>query len=318
MFHKIISITNLLKAWKNFKQGKSKKEDCTEFSLHLEDSLFKLQKSLINKTYTHLPYTDFFVSDPKRRHIHKATIRDRILHQAVFQVLYPIFDKHFMYNSYSSRLDKGIHKGFERLHVSCRKVTANWCKPAYALKCDIRKFFDSIDHVLLVKFLEKYVHDIDTFWLINIFLSSFEKQKGKGIPLGNVTSQLFSNVYLNNFDQFVKHKLKCKYYFRYVDDFIILNESKEELENILVCVAQFLKHNLLLDLHPNKVEIRKISQGIDFLGYVSLPHAVILRTKTGKRIIKKVTKDNAMSYLGVLSHCKNRKIKECVSNVLNS
>lgn len=287
---------------------------------------------MVSKKYVHDPYFDFYVCDPKRRHIHKATVRDRVLHQAIFRVLYPIFDKHFIYDSYSSRNNKGTHAGVNRLINACRKETNNWRTNAYALKCDIRKFFDSIDHAILRKLIVKKVTDPDMLWLIDIIFSSFEKKPSKGLPLGNVTSQLYANIYLNELDQFVKHELKAKHYFRYCDDFVIVHSDRSHLESLLPRIQKFLSQTLQMELHPNKIEIRKISQGIDFLGYVVLPHSLIIRTSTRKRIKRKVTESRKLflsgklnrekyhavitSYQGIVSHARDKKLEQWLKNML--
>ncbi|MDB4984413.1 MAG: hypothetical protein JWM20_592 [Patescibacteria group bacterium] len=329
------SVPNLLEAWNEFKRGKRKKGDVAEFELHLEDRLFRLHNELITRKYIHDPYFDFYVWDPKRRHIHKATVRDRVLHQAIFRSLYPIFDKDFIYDSYSSRNDKGTHMGVERLVSACRKETNNWKSTAYALKCDVRKFFDSIDQEILRKLILKKVSEPDMIWLIDLILVSFEKEKGKALPLGNVTSQLFANVYMNEFDQFAKHVLKAKHYFRYCDDFIIVHKDKRFLEGLIPKIRTFLKDVLKLELHPNKVEIRKVRQGIDFLGYVTLDRGVnVVRTNTRKRIKRKVyiarkkfKKEDISdisfesvisSYLGVVSHARDRESKVFLDKELNT
>lgn len=281
----------------------------------MEENLFLLNEQLINKTYIHDPYESFYICDPKRRHIHKASVRDRVLHQAVFQILYLIFDKHFIYDSFSSRNYKGTHLGVERLFSGIRKESKNWKVKCFTLKCDVRKFFDFINHGILFDLIKRKIKDRDTLWLIRVFLESFETEKGKGLPLGNVTSQLFANIYLNELDQFVKHTLKARYYFRYCDDFVIVHKNREFLEKYLVQIKEFLLDSLLLELHPHKVEIRKVAQGIDFLGYIVLPHAVILRTKTKRRILRKINDKNVQSYLGVLSYCRARKLREYVISV---
>ena len=326
LFLHCASVSNLLEAWNEFKGGKRKKHDVADFEMHLEDRIFKLHRELTSKTYAHDPYFDFYICDPKRRHIHKATVRDRVLHQAVFRVLYPIFDRHFIFDSYSSRNDKGTHAGVERLVSACRKETDNWRGTAYALKCDVRKFFDSIDQKILRDLIGKKVSDPDMLWLIDLILASFEKEKGKALPLGNVTSQLFANVYLNELDQFAKHVLKAKHYFRYCDDFIIVNKDKAHLEKMISKIQEFLKENLKLELHPNKVEIRKIKQGVDFLGYIVLPEGVsVVRAHTKHRIVRKVAKAShdlnrdkishetfesiINSYLGVISHASEKKMQ---------
>ncbi|MEK9151014.1 MAG: RNA-directed DNA polymerase [Patescibacteria group bacterium] len=298
------------------------------FEFQLEDNLLRLHQELVSKVYRHDLYEDFYVSDPKRRHIHKASVRDRVLHQAIFRVLYTIFDEHFIYDSYSSRGSKGTHFGVMRLLPACRKVSKNWRAPAYTLKCDIRKFFDSIDHEILRKLIGKKVTDYDTLWLIDIIFASFEKEKGKGLPLGNVTSQLFANIYLNELDQFAKHTLKARHYFRYSDDFVIVHSNRIFLEEALVKIRLFVSEKLLLVLHPYKVEIRKVNQGIDFLGYVILPHRTVVRMTTKRRLLRKlsdarknfrkgkITEETfgsiVNSYLGVLSHSRNRKVRRWV------
>ena len=322
IFHDVISVANLLAAWNEFKKGKCKKRDVALFELHLENNLFQLHRELSEKTYVHGPYRGFYVCDPKRRHVHKASVRDRVLHQALFRILYPVVDKHFIFDSFSSRVGKGTHFGVERLERACRKAGRNWHGPAFALKCDVRKFFDSIDHNILRSLIVKKITDSDLLWLISVLLKSFAKALGRGLPLGNVTSQLFANMYLNELDQFVKHKLKAQYYFRYCDDFVILHSGRTFLENALEEITVFLRQKLLLELHPHKVEIRKLRQGTDFLGYVVLPHALVLRTSTKRRLVRK-TEDARLalaegtitqetfsaiiaSYLGALSHCRNK------------
>jgi retron-type reverse transcriptase len=324
-FHDLVSISNLLLAWKRFSRGKRKNPEVAKFELHLEHYLFGLHKALVEKTYTHDPYVKFVVHDPKRRNIHKASVRDRVLHQSLFQKLYPVFDRHFIYDSYSSRESKGTHVGVERLERACRKETHNWQMPAYALKCDIRKFFDSIDKDILKELLFQKIDDPEVRLMIGKNLNSFQKSIGKGLPLGNVTSQLFANVYMNEFDQYVKHVLKAKHYFRYCDDFVIVSKDRNWLVEIFPQMTHFLKERLLLDIHPQKVQLRKISTGIDFLGYVVRPHVKTVRNSTRRRIVRKVglarkavlggemSRDtyNAIveSYKGVVSHAREGKLR---------
>jgi retron-type reverse transcriptase len=184
-FHDVVSVSNLLAAWNEFKKGKRKKRDVALFELHLENNIFQLHRELDQKIYIHEAYTDFYVCDPKRRHIHKASVRDRVLHQAIFRVLYSVFDKHFIFDSYSSRTNKGTHAGVTRLNNACRKVSRNWRSAAWVLKCDVRKFFDSIDHEILRSLIVKKVHDSELLTLLDMLFASFEKSKGKGLPLGN-------------------------------------------------------------------------------------------------------------------------------------
>ena len=321
-FDNIISIENLLKAWKEFKKGKMKKKDVLSFDFNLEENIFSLHRELKNKIYQNEPYIPFYVYDPKKRHIHKACIKDRVVHQALYRILYHIYDKSFIHNSYSCRNNKGAHRGVKRLEEFVRKESQNYSRNIWVLKCDISKFFDSIDHEILKNILFNKNLDEDTKWLIEKIIDSFNlitkstlsRLVSKGLPLGNVTSQLFANIYLNEFDQFAKHKLKAKYYIRYCDDFVIVSKNKEFLESLLPQISGFLLNELKLSFHPKKVEIRKLSQGIDFLGYVILPYYKILRISTQKRIFRKIQKNNSneiiQSYLGILSHCRGYKVSK--------
>lgn len=312
LFYHIISTKNLLAAWREFRRSKNKKPDIQKFEFNLEKNILDIHFSLRRKTYLNEPYVPFYVYDPKRRHIHKAHVRDRVVHQAIFRQLYHIFDPCFIYDSYACRFEKGTHAGVNKLEVFLRKETKNYTRNAWVLKCDIAKFFDSIDHEVLKNILYRKIECIETRWLLENIIKSFEKEKSKGLPLGNVTSQLFANVYMNVFDQFMKHELKAIHYIRYCDDFLIVSENPEFLQSLLPKISEFLDQKLKLKLHPKKVEIRKVSQGIDFLGYVILPHYRVLRTSTKKRILRRskkhLSKGSKCSYLGILSHCKGYKI----------
>ncbi|PWB38641.1 MAG: hypothetical protein C3F02_02930 [Parcubacteria group bacterium] len=311
-----MSLDNLFLAWREFKRGKTRKVETQEFEFNLEDNIFQLHQELVDKTYNHAPYQAFYVCDPKLRHIHKAGVRDRVVHQALYRILYHIFNKQFIYDSYSCRIGKGTHKGVKRLGNFVLRASLNYSQKIYALKCDIKKFFNNIDHKILLALLENRVEEVDVMWLIKKIINSFSSADNKGLPLGNVTSQLFGNIYLNELDQFVKHGLKQKFYIRYCDDFIILHKDKGYLANILKELNTFLKDQLRLDIHPGKISIRKVSQGIDFLGYVTLPHYRVLRTKTKRRILRLVNKNNAPSYLGVLKHANTWELrKELLSKI---
>ena len=326
IFEKIISLDNLFSAWKEFKKGKTNKLDVQEFEFNLEENIFQLYNDLKNNRYKHGPYLAFYVRDPKLRHIHKALVRDRLFHHAVFRILYSIFDKSFIYDSYSCRLGGGTHFAVNRLEKFVRKLSVNNHRTIYALKCDIRKFFDSVDKEILFRIIKRKIKDNESLRLISIILNSFYKETGKGLPLGNVASQLFANIYLNELDQFVKHSLKVRYYLRYCDDFIILGQNKQYLLWLIDKLANFLGEKLNLHLHENKIIIRKHRQGIDFLGYVILPYHRVIRMKTRKRIINKIigkreefdghlisqesSRHSLNSYLGVFSHCNGYELEK--------
>lgn len=270
-------------AWKEFRKGKGKKTDVQKFENNLKKNILKLRSELKNRSYRHSNYFSFYVKDPKLRHIHKAGVKDRVLHHAVFRILYYIFDPIFIFDSYSCRIKKGTHRAVNRLNEFARKVGENNAKTCFILKCDIKKFFNSIDQEILLNLLENKIKDREALLLIREIIKSFSTSPDKGLPLGNITSQLFANICLNELDQFIKHKLKIKYYIRYCDDFVIFSAEREFLEQLIPNIGNFLKEKLKLCLHQDKIIIRRYHQGIDFLGYVSFPYCRILRTKTKKK-----------------------------------
>ena len=239
----IISLPNLFTAWEEFLKGKRKRKDVINFSENLSDNILSLHTDLQNKTYNHSSYQAFNISDPKPRNIHKASVRDRLLHHAVYRILYPYFDKKFIQDSYSCRLNKGTHKAINQFRNYSRKVSKNNTKQCWILKCDIRKFFASIDHLTLRLIVAEHL-DEDTNWLLGQIIESFETNPNKGLPLGNLTSQLLVNIYMNEFDQFVKHKLKAKYYIRYADDFLFLSQDRYHLTHMSDRTNVYLREKL--------------------------------------------------------------------------
>jgi len=319
-FQKIISLSNLFTAWEEFKSGKRSREDVLEFELHLEDNIFAIYEELKSGGKRQIKYEQFHITDPKPRIINKASVSERIVHQAIYQILMPIFDKTFIFDSYSCRDEKGTHKGFKRLVELARKQSKNYSCPCWALKCDVRKFFHSIDHEILTNLLSRRIADEKLMNLLTEIIRSFESAPGKGMPLGNLTSQLFANIYMDPLDKFVKHKLKAKYYLRYADDFMFLADNREVHEKYLVEVGSFLNERLKLSLHPDKCILRKLNWGIDFVGYVTHPKFSLPRAKTVERIFAKLEniKDSdpeklevsLQSYLGHLKHVDARMLSK--------
>jgi len=256
------------------------------FEYTLEDNIFQLYKDLTNGAYRHGSYQQFRITDPKARLISKSSVRDRLLHHALYRVLYPAWDKTFIFDSYSCRNNKGTHKAFQRLIQFARQVSHNYTQPCFALKLDIKRFFDSIDHEILMDLLKQRIEDEQLLGLLQNIIDSFKHSLGKGMPLGNLTSQLFANVYLDPLDKFAKYHLKAKYYLRYADDFIFLADNPQELMGYLVEVNQFLETWLKLKLHPDKIILRKLKWGIDYVGYVVLLRYNLPRKKTVQRIFK--------------------------------
>jgi retron-type reverse transcriptase len=307
-YQDIISLNNLLIAWQAFLNGKRKRADVIMFESRLMDNVFSLRRDLFDKKYVHGGYTAFNISDPKPRNIHKATVRDRLLHHLIYQELSHYFDSKFIHDSYSCRMSKGTHRALDRFRDFARIVSKNDTRTCWVLKCDIRKFFASIDHLVLKDILAQLIDDADILWLLHRVIDSFstEGKKDVGLPLGNLTSQLLVNVYMNEFDQHMKRQFKVKYYLRYADDFAIFSDDKKYLENLLPQISDFLESRLKLSLHPDKVFIKTLASGVDFLGWIHFSEHRVLRNATKRRMFKRLddnSKPEALSsYKGMLSH----------------
>ncbi len=289
LYKKLYSKENLISAFKKARKGKSSKSYVINFESNLIKNLNILREQLKNKNYYPSRLKKFIVRDPKTRTIHSSIFRDRIVHHAIINIIKPIYEKIFIYDSFASRKKKGSHLAVKRFEYFMNKVSSNGRKiknphtnnsiKGYILKADIKHYFPTMDHNVLINILRKKIKDEDLIELIRIVLHNFEsKEKQKGVPLGNYTSQFFGNVYLNNLDYFVKHRLKVKYYIRYVDDFVILHKDKKVLEEFKDKIEKYLK-NLRLELHPEKSEIYALRNGITFLGYRIFYHYKLLRKR---------------------------------------
>jgi len=317
-YEHIISLENLLQAWKEFLNGKRSREDVQIFERNLMANIIALHRDLARKSYKHSPYQAFNISDPKPRNIHKAAVRDRLLHHAIYRILYPFFDRAFIHDSYSCRLEKGTHKAIERFRGFAYTESKNHTRTLWVLKCDIKKFFATIDHEILKSILRRYIPDRDILWLLGQIIDSFQPIKPRvGLPLGNLTSQLLVNIYMNELDQFVKRELKVGHYLRFADDFVVLSADKEKLGRILSDIKEFLDNKLKLQLHPDKVFIKTIASGVDFLGWINFPDHRVIRTATKRRAIKGIESGNEesiQSYLGLLKHGNTKKLVKKIKN----
>ncbi|KKU81471.1 MAG: RNA-directed DNA polymerase [Parcubacteria group bacterium GW2011_GWA1_47_8] len=273
-FEEIISYESLLRAWEDFVKGKRKRVDVNDFARTLLDNLWQLHFDLKNNTYVHGGYLEYVICDPKKRMIHKASVRDRVVHRVIYNALYRYFDKRFVHDSYSSRKGKGMHKARDRFKYFVRKVSKNCTKQCFVLKFDIQKCFASIDQKVLLCLLRRNIADDKLFDIAKNIVESF----GCGLPLGNFTSQLFINVYLHELDLFCKQELHIKYYLRYADDVVVVSNDEYELEVIHKRIADFLLRKLFLITH--KKSITTISHGVDVLGVIFFPRYGILRKRT--------------------------------------
>jgi retron-type reverse transcriptase len=306
----------LLLAWEEFLAGKRQRNDVAIFQGRLMDNILDLYHDLKEKSYRHGAYQAFKISDPKPRHIHKAIVRDRLLHHLLYRETYQYFDRQFINDSYSCRLEKGTHRAVRRLVEFAGKVSKNNHRTVWILKGDIRKFFASINHQILKNILTKYIEDQDLLWLFGQVIDSFntENKIDVGLPLGNLTSQLLVNVYMNEFDQFVKRDLKIKYYIRYADDFVFLSENKDFLISLRPQLEKFLNEHLKLSLHPRKTFFKTLASGVDFLGWIQFTEHRVLRTTTKRRMLKRIEQNNEpatrAAYSSLLKHGNAYKLRK--------
>ncbi|MEK9151576.1 MAG: reverse transcriptase/maturase family protein [Patescibacteria group bacterium] len=330
-YDELIRVENLLESWRTYRKGKSRKMDVMEFERHLEDNLFALRDELQSGVYAHGEYSYFRISDPKKRDIYKSTVRDRIVHQALYEYLCKKYEPLFTEYSFSSRKGKGVHRAVAAFKEQTRAMRKSR-KRCWAMKCDVRKYFENINHKVLLEILQRTILDEKIFNLLRIIVESFHKETGKGIPLGNITSQVFANVYLNELDTFAETELKLRNrYVRYNDDFMIVGDNKKDLLENTEKIRRFLSGKLMLELPPEKTVFRKLRWGIDFCGHILLTNGILLRHKTKKRMfgtmsVAKSRFDSGTisqsdfrkildSYFGLLSHCKAYDLENKIRNM---
>src|SRR3989344_3033646 len=285
----LCSPENLLIAHQRARKGKTRKEYVIEFEENLPENLLRLRNELLLHSYRPRPLKTFIIRDPKVRKISKSHFRDRIVHHALCNIIEPYFERQFIYDSYANRKSKGTLKAIERFNAFSRKVSRNHSRRAYVLKADIKQYFETVDHQILQTVLKKEIKDKRVLWLISVILSNYEaKTANRGMPLGNLTSQFFANVFLNELDQFVKHQLRAKHYLRYVDDFILFNKSKDVLIDQKAKIDTFLREGLKLTLHQEKSKIIPVKSGVEFLGLKIFPRHKIIRRKILRRFERKL------------------------------
>lgn len=314
LYQSICSFENLLHAAKNAQKGKRFQKNVLAFNANLEYELVQLRQELLAQRYTPGAYRVFTIYDPKKRDISAAPYRDRVVHHALCNIIQPLFERTFIYDSYSNRIGKGTHRAVQRYQEFCRKN-------AYVLKCDIMKYFPAIDHEILKGEIRRTISCPETLWLIDRLIDFSNPQvnvdthfpgddlftpiqRHKGLPIGNLTSQYFGNIYLNRFDHFVKEKLRCKFYLRYVDDFVVLANNKRRLWEIKHEIEIYLRQ-LRISLHQHKCQIHRTELGLTFLGYRVFPEFRLLkrenivRTRRRLRRLQRGYRTGAMSFKDV-------------------
>jgi len=307
LYSQLCSFKNLCLAFEKCRKRKRCKPGVPEFEFNLEKEIFEIQEELELFSFKPQPPKVFLVCDPKRRVIHAASFKERVIHHALCNIINPIFDKSFISDSYACRKGKGTHNAIERFDKFKRKVSRNNTRKCYILKADVKKYFDSIDHKVLLSLIERKIKDKKVMWLIaQIVRQGNGNAEGKSMPIGNLTSQLFANVYLNELDQFVKHKLRAKYYLRYVDDFVVLHPSIDYLFQARDEIQKFLEKELLLTLHPKKTFVIPLDKGLDLLGYRVFYFYKLLREANLQRFRRKLRRLKHQYEAGLLPVVKLR------------
>ncbi len=288
-FDRICDFQSLYRAHRAARLGKRVCRSVILFEMNLSERLTALSRALKDKTYRMSGYYFFKVHDPKEREIHALRYTDRVVQHALCdEVLGPLLERKLIFDNAACRVGKGTHFALNRVSGFFRDYYKKHGAEGWILKCDIRKFFDNIDHEILKEKLEKVVKDKDVMWLLDMFIDSYEKAPGKGLPLGNQSSQWFAVYYLDSFDRLIKEKLKIKYYSRYMDDSILICEDKNRLKSSLSEMKRFVEEELKLEFNA-KTQISPIKNGVDYLGF----HFYM--TKSGK-VIRKVRLQTKIKY----------------------
>ena len=333
IYARICDFENIYEAYLEARKNKRYRYEVLRFSANLSENLISIQDALYEKTYKIGNYRQFVVSEPKKRLIMALQFRDRVVQWAIYRQLNPLLDRQFIEDSFACRAGKGTHKAIDRLQYWLRKIDRT-CKRWYCLKLDISKYFYRVDHAVLMQILERKIGDKNLLWLLERIINSdcafglsldaniadgadIKRLMDVGMPIGNLTSQMFANLYLNELDQYVKHELRQHYYIRYMDDIIVLSDDKRELHEIKDKIARYLDEKLRLMLN-RKTSIRPVCLGIEFVGFrVWATHRKLRKSSSkklkrglkyiktqyakGRKNLAQIT-PNIMSYFGILRH----------------
>lgn len=301
-----LSLSNVWRAWYTFRLGKKRSTELNNFTYHLEENLYQLHTDLNVGCYQHGPYRKFQLIDTKKRTISVATIRDRVVHRLLYDYLTRIFDKTFIYDAWSCRKEKGLLKAINRTQTLLRKY-----QYSYVWRGDISKFFDTIDHEVLKKRLRQKISDQKSLQILDVIISSyFSSAPGVGIPIGNLTSQVFTNIYLHEFDRYIFHTIKPLGYVRYGDDFILIVNDASDLELYRERLIMFLDQELKVSMHRTNNIIVPVKRGVYFLGCEIYPSGKRLRKNMYNRIRMRLNFRNVASYRSLLLiHSKRNFVK---------
>lgn len=304
-----LSLSNIWGSWFKFKRGKKSSREIEWFNYYLENNLHKLCVELNNERYKHSGYRNFIVIENKQREISVASVRDRVVHRLLYEYLVEIYDKTFIFDVWSCRKGKGLLEAIERAQKFLKKYS-----DGYVWRADVKKFFDNIDHDILTQILSFRTTDNKAIKILKEVIGSYStncRERVKGVPIGNLTSQIFANIYLNELDRFVKHFIKPQAYLRYGDDFIIISENLDQLKQIREKTTNFLRERLQLKINAKNDIMIKTKWGLKFLGVWIFPKGRKLNKRNWRRAREKVNARNVSSYSGLVKqHSKQKRIKE--------
>ena len=329
----VYDFDKLYEAYKKCRRGKLHKTEVIQFELNLSEELVRLQEELEEKTYRIGKYDKFMIFDPKKREIQALPFRDRVVqHNLCDNIIAPLLESRLIYDNSACRKGKGTHFAMERLSGFFRDYYKSYGTEGYVLKCDIHRYFDSVDHKVLKTKLSRVFKDPDVYWLLESIIDSYGKTPGKGLPMGNQISQWFALYYLDGLDRVAKEKYRMKYYTRYMDDCVVICNDKEYLKQCLAAMEQYVEQELLLKFNK-KTQITTIKNGVDYLGfhfYMTGTGKVIRRLRASskrrwKRRLKKIKRQyrenevtleeitrSIASYKGHLKHGHTYKLQKRV------
>lgn len=292
-----ISLANVWRSYRGFRKGKKPSRAIIEFEYELLDNIVTLARELQTKTYKHGVYAHMIVNDNKRRDIAVASVRDRVVHRLLYDYLVPIWDKTFIYDAWSCRQNKGLHRAIDRAQLFMQRYPDAW-----VWRADITKLFDSVDKAKMKQLIRRRVKDETALCLLDEILDSYYSfDEAKGIPIGNLTSQILANIYLNEFDRFMKHKLKPYAYLRYGDDWLCFAASNAELVSIQAGAEDFLYRDLGLNLHKDINIIAPVRKGVSYLGIDLWPNGRRIDKDARHKMNKNLNARNVASYKSLIS-----------------